>query len=264
MSGTRSLAECARLGKRLDDVFVFDVHQHVGAWHPFHIPAPGIDDAVAIMDRLGIDAAVTSGLPAVLGTDTRGGNDAVIDAAARYPGRIFGYVAVNPNDPADAAEEVKRCAAAGLTGIKVHNIHAQSYDHEKYRAAYEIAETRGWPVLTHTWGGEELAEIDKLAEEYPNVRWILAHAGTTNVPGYVNLARRRDNVYLDTCASACYFNLVEKLVTGAGVEKVLFGTDMTFLSGAQQIGKILFARISDGDKERVLGENARRVFNLPE
>jgi hypothetical protein len=39
---------------------------------------------------------------------------------------------------------------------------------------------------------------------------------------------------------------------------------MVFLSAAQQIGKILFARIDDSEKELVLGLNARRVFNLAE
>ena len=262
MSPARPLAELARLGQRLDGVFVFDVHQHLGAWHPFHIPAPGVDDALAAMDRIGIDLAASSGLPAVLGPDTRAGNDLVIDAVRRHPTRFVGYIAVNPNDPGDVAAEVERCAAAGLRAVKVHSFHGKSYDCARYREVYAIADARGWPVLAHTWGGEELADIDKLAGEYPNVKWILAHAGTSNREGYINLARRRDHVWLDTCGSACAWDLVESLVRGAGPDKVLFGTDMTFLAGSQQVGKILLARISDADKERILGTTARTVFAL--
>ena len=263
MTPAKTLLDRARIGERLDGEFVFDAHQHVGAWHPFHIPRDDADDAIAVMDRIGIDAACTSGLPAVLGGDTQGGNDLVIDVTRRFQGRLFGYVAVNPNHPAGAAEEVERCSVPGMIGIKVHSYHGKPYDDAAYRPAYEIANARGWPVLAHTWGGEELAEIDTLAGEYPDAKWLLAHAGTTNVPQYCNLVRRRDNVFLDTCASACPWDLIETLVREVGTDRVLFGTDMTFLSGAQQIGKILCARLTDDDKRLILGANARRLFSLP-
>ena len=264
MTRKPTLLDLGRAGRRLDGVFVFDAHQHIGTWHPFHIPAPSAADAVRVMDRIGIDAACTSSIAAVLGCDVRRGNDEVIAAVNEYPGRIFGYIRVSPTDPAvGTGEEVERCAGAGLRAIKIHNYQGVPYDAEAYRPAYEIADERGWPILAHTWEGD-MTVIDKLAGEYPNAKWLLAHAGVSGPEAYGEIARRRDNVFLETCSSACAYGLVERLVEDAGVDKVLFGTDMTFLTATQQVGKVLFARLSDGDKERVLGGNARAVFGLPD
>jgi predicted TIM-barrel fold metal-dependent hydrolase len=38
---------------------------------------------------------------------------------------------------------------------------------------------------------------------------------------------------------------------------------MPFMSPDQQIGRILFARITDEEKRKILGLNALEVFNLP-
>jgi predicted TIM-barrel fold metal-dependent hydrolase len=50
------------------------------------------------------------------------------------------------------------------------------------------------------------------------------------------------------------------LVQCAGSDRVLFGTDIPFMSPDQQIGRVLFARISDDEKRKILGVNALRVF----
>ena len=71
-----------------------------------------------------------------------------------------------------------------------------------------------------------------------------------------------DNLYLDTCTSLSFKGLVERLCQDAGAEKVVFGSDMVFLSLPQQIGKILFAGITDDEKRLVLAENAKRIFCL--
>lgn len=264
MTEKPTLLERARSGESLSGVFVFDAHQHLGGWHQFHMPVSDAAGALRIMDRIGIDAACTSATVAALGPEFHRGNDTVIAAVRRHPGRFFGYIVVNPNDPEGAAVEVERCAKEGLRAIKIHSYHGKSYDAAEYRSAYEIANSRGWPVLAHTWGGDDLVLIDRLAEEYPGITWLLGHAGATDPEGYCKLSRRRDNVFLETSSSACDWNLIETLVAGAGAEKLLFGSDMVFLTATQQIGNILFARISDREKELILGLNARHVFSLPE
>jgi len=256
-----TILERARLGQRLDGLFLFDAHQHLGEWHQFHMPKCEAADVIAVMDRIGIAQAATSGVPAAVGSDFRAGNDLVIAATRAYPGRLHGYIVVNPNDPAGVAPEIERCAAEGLAAVKIHSYHGKPYDCAEYRPAYEIANSRSWPVLAHTWA-EELPAIDRLAAEYPNIRWLLAHAAAAEPQKYYDLARRRDSIFLDTCNSACTWNAVESLVKETGPEKILFGSDVSFLAATQQIGRVLFARISDRDKELILGLNARRFFRL--
>jgi predicted TIM-barrel fold metal-dependent hydrolase len=211
------------------------------------------------MDRIGIDGACTSAIAAALCGEMTRGNDEVIDATRRFPGRLFGYITVNPNRPS-IAEEVERCAAAGLRALKIHNYHGKAYDAQEYRPAYEIAQANGWPILAHT--GDQAHVLDELAGEYSNVTWLLAHAAGAEPWDLCEIARGRENVVLETCASPCPYRVIETLVEGASADKVLFGSDMTFLNATNQIGKILFSRVSDADKEKILGLNARRVFAL--
>ena len=44
------------------------------------------------------------------------------------------------------------------------------------------------------------------------------------------------------------------------MDKIVWGTDIVFMSGEQQLGKILFAGISPEDKVKILGANALRIF----
>ena len=51
--------------------------------------------------------------------DVTAGNDALLALQAADPGRIRGYVCVNPNYAAHARAEIVRCLDAGMIGIKL-------------------------------------------------------------------------------------------------------------------------------------------------
>jgi len=261
MKEPATLHEMARLGRRLEGVFVFDAHMHLGDWFQFYMPVRDAAGAVAIMDRVGISAGIASAHAAAVASDLRAGNDLVIAAAREFPGRLYGYIVADPNDPDGMADEIERCAEQGLRAVKVHNYHGKPYDAPEYAPAFEIAHQRSWPVLAHAG---PLDVFDRLAATYPNIRWILAHSAGADAAPFADLAKKHDNVFFDTCGSACPYDAVESLVRAVGVERVLFGSDAVFLSATQQIGRILFARLTDDEKQRILGLNARRVFDLPE
>ena len=77
---------------------------------------------------------------------------------------------------------------------------------------------------------------------------------------YIDAVRKYTNIYLETCSSLAWYGLIERLVQKAGADRVVFGTDMPFMSPDQQIGRILFAKISDDEKRNVLGRNAEQLF----
>ncbi len=256
----RTILDHARLGLKLDGLFVFDVHMHLGDWFQFYMPVRDAAGAVKIMDRIGISAGVASARSAAAGSDLRAGNDLVVDAVRKFPGRLYGYIVADPNDPEGMAAEIERCAQEGVRAIKVHHGHGHAYDAPEYAAAFEIADSRAWPVLAYAG---PVAVLDTLAERYKNIRWIIAHAASADAGPFAELARRRENVFFDTCGSACEYGAVEDLVRAVGVERVLFGSDAVLLSASQQIGRILFARLTDEEKAHILGLNAARVFDIP-
>jgi predicted TIM-barrel fold metal-dependent hydrolase len=232
----------------------------MGPWHNFYIPENDIDGMIRDMDRVGI-RVVCPAAHACIGPDFKLGNDMVIAAARKYPGRVAGYIGVNPNYEDGVLAELKRCERLGLRNIKMHSIHGLSYNHAKYRPALEFANERGWAVLAHTWGADAALFVD-FARSYPHARFLLGHSGVARFDLYCALARAHHNIYLDLATSLSGYGWVEEFVRRAGADKILFGSDMPFISAPQQIGKVLFARISDEDKRKILGGNAKAVLGI--
>ncbi len=108
------------------------------------------------------------------------------------------------------------------------------------------------------------SQVRTVAEKFPRANLLLAHAGSNKVEEYVKIARELENVYLDLCMSAAPRGLVERLFGEAGADKVVWGSDATFLNMAQQIGKVLGAKLSDEDKRKLLSANARRILEQVE
>jgi predicted TIM-barrel fold metal-dependent hydrolase len=256
----KSLLERGRRGEMLADLNVIDVHGHLGRYH-FAIPDLSPAGLIADMDRIGVRTILCSHLSCISGEVERG-NQEVLDAMRTYPGRIEGYVTLCPDDEERARAETQRRLGEGFIGVKLHNANGVSYTHKAYAHALAAANERRMPVLLHTWGGdEEFAQVRELAAEYPDASVLLAHAGNTRPEEYVRIAREFENLYLDPCASRAPRGLVEQLVEEAGVDKVLWGSDAIFLSMAQQIGRVLGAKISDDDKRQVLSENPQKLLD---
>jgi predicted TIM-barrel fold metal-dependent hydrolase len=218
-----------------------------------------VESLVETMDRMGVDKAVATACPACAdGLITRG-NDIVIAAVRRFPGRLLGYFSVNPLYPREAERELARCVEAGLHAIKVHNGQGTRYSHPSYSLVWEFAAAHGLPILAHTWGSP-MAELEDAAKRHPGITWILAHGGSATPEAYVQAVRQYPKVYVDTTLSRCPRGLVEWFVAQGIEDRLLWGTDMSFINGPGQLGRILFARIAPAQKERILGLNARRVF----
>ena len=54
--------------------------------------------------------------------------------------------------------------------------------------------------------------------------------------------------------------MIETVVKTIGSEKLLFGSDAALFSAAQQVARVVAARISDDDRRNILGRNALRLF----
>jgi len=258
MSGT--LLERGRRGEPLADVGVVDVHGHLGRTD-FCIPDLTPASLVATMDRLGVASIICSPIR-VFGTHVEVGNREVLEAARAFPGRILGYVGLWPADAGEARAEAARYLDRSFVGIKLHNASGFSYMDAGYAEALAAANERRAFLLLHTWGREEeLAEVRQLSDAYPDLSIILAHSGSQREEQYVAVARECANVHLDLCLSLTPRGLVDRLVAGAGVEKVLWGSDGLFLGMAHQLGKVLGSRLSEDEKVQILSGNARRLLD---
>jgi predicted TIM-barrel fold metal-dependent hydrolase len=189
------------------------------------------------------------------------GNDETLEAMRASPGRFLGYVVVWPSSAEAVEKEVRRRLGEGFSGIKLHNTNGFPYSEPAYVPALEIANERSLPVLLHTWGEAEVfAQVRGFSEKYPHANFLLGHSGIVKMAEYGKIARELPNVFLETCSSLFPYGGIDRLVEGAGAERIVWGSDCNFINIAHQVGKVLGARCDDAIKRQVLSGNARRIL----
>jgi len=245
---------------------IIDAHAHLGPTGGFHIPHPDADSMVAMMDRLGIERTLLASHLAI-SCDAVRGNDLTAEATRRHPGRLFGYVVVNPRYPQEVEGELCRgYDVLGLRGIKLHpTFQDYAVTEPACEPVWRFAEERGALVLSHTWERDERCRpslFAALAEAHPSVPFILGHSGGTPAGKReaVAVAQAHPNVYLDICGSTLTRAELEWMAAEVGAERILFGTDMPWLDPRFLIGKVAYARLSAEEQRLILGENIVRLM----
>jgi predicted TIM-barrel fold metal-dependent hydrolase len=253
-------------GRRPPGSQVVDAHAHLGGGPNFTIPRSGYDDVVRTMDETGIDVAWIAPLLGC-GPDYRVGNRLMAEALRRHPGRFRGLVVVNPNYPTGMSDELARYGELeAVAGVKLHpGFHGYPISGPAYLPVWAYAHERRLPVLLHTWGGTSTSapsQVNGVAGDYPQASFLLGHSGGTWAGHLeaIEVARRWPNVYLETCISRSPFGALEWMVREVGAERVLFGTDQPFIDPRPQLGRVAFAKLTDGEKTAILGGNARRLL----
>lgn len=265
ISDSRLAREFAAAG-RLDDCPVIDTHGHFGPYQAIYFPRSQPERVIDTMDRCGVRWLIMSGHQAL--TDTEHGNAEIAAAVAEHPDRFLGWWVVNPNYP-ERTERDLDCfeAQQGFVGFKFHpNGHGTPLTDDRYAPAFEYADARGLPVLTHTWQGEGMSsfrEVQAVAEKHPNVRLLMGHAGYGDWEDSAKVARDHEHVYLELTAAYSVRGSLEIMCEFASSRKILFGTDHPWFDPHYGIGCILSAYMTDEDRRNILYRNAQRLFDLP-
>jgi len=250
---------------------IIDAHCHLGRSPQFRFPDTSVETTLKIMDRLGIERAICSHLALLYGNRELGLRESV-EAHEKSGGRLLLYAVFNPTQPQDL-RFVERCLdTKGFVGIKIHpSIHECYPDDDRYDAVWQLAARRNVPILTHSWDISEQnpsqkfsfpSRFERFVAAYPQVPLILGHAGG-RYRGHVaatELAGRYRNVFLDLAGDCYVLGLIEYLVARVGADRILFGSDLTWIDARTQIGMILDAEIEAAAKENILCQNARRLF----
>lgn len=263
--------DTVRNGEPLLNELVIDCHAHLG-------PHAQIDcsrgkcweeDLLALMDVCGISKSIVSVVEACW-RDAPRGNDRMAEIVAAHPGRFVGYTCVHArySEEEMLGQLEKHLVRGNHKGIKIHPA-TNNYpaNGPRYRPVWEFANERALPVLSHTWQGEPQDEPSifvPIAREFPRVRVILGHSGGSldGNEAAIEAAKQAPNIYLDLCCSLMPDGIIERMVKEVGADRVLFGTDASFFDSRGKIGQVAAARISDDDKRKILGLNAKRLFGI--
>jgi predicted TIM-barrel fold metal-dependent hydrolase len=234
---------------------------------------------IAMMDDQGVDMAVVFGFPWRNPDTCRLNNDYVIEAVSRYPDRLRGFCCVDSLN-VEAADEVRRCLDAGLSGVGELAFYGCGIDGECQLSLGPIMDTcreRNVPVLMHT--NEEVGhlypgktpntmiQIYETVQRFPDNNIVLAHWGGGIFFYHLLKKAVREtlkNVYYDTAASPF---LYDSRIYGyardlVGIDKVLLGTDYPLLKPARYLKEMREGGLIDADMEMVSGKNAARLLGI--
>ena len=89
----------------------------------------------------------------------------------------------------------------------------------------------------------------------------MGHSAPGELDEAIKVAKKYENVFLDICDIHRHSGIVDKMVESIGADRILFGTDIPWYDPAYGIGSVLFSRISDNDKYKILYSNAKEIAN---
>jgi predicted TIM-barrel fold metal-dependent hydrolase len=252
----------------------FDAHNHVMQ----AVQEPGgdwsaVENMVEAAELMGIQKLfcsrpLTRGVLAEI-DEVRAANDSVLAAMQRYPGRIEGYCFVQPGNGPAALEEIDRCLAAGMIGVKLYNQFKYN-DPVVFPVAEKCIELR-IPFLGHSAYLTDPAtlavqpktsnalEFAELSQRYPELMLILGHVnGGGDWEWAIKGLRNAPNVFLDTSGSVQEDDTIGRCVRELGHQRVLFATDLTMEGG---VGKVLSADLTAEQREDIFWRNFQRILD---
>jgi predicted TIM-barrel fold metal-dependent hydrolase len=207
--------------------------------------------------RAGIDRTV---LLAAFHTDYSEANREVARIVATRPDRFYAFAFVHPQrDRGRMAEMVEEAVTRyGFVGIKAHR-----HDSSLTREVCEAARAFSLPLMYDVMG--EVSAVELLAEEYPDVCFIIPHLGSFSDDWRAQLAMidhlvRHPNVYTDT-SGVRRFDLLELAVRRAGARKILFGSDGPWLHPAVELAKVKALGLPAEGERLILGGNFLRLIS---
>lgn len=221
-------------------------------------------------DKLGIDRLCCSILTPVRPATADGFRECnrwLAEAAARFSDRVWGYCYVNPEHGKEAVDEIRRCVEdRGFIGVKLYN--ERVCTDPVVAPVVEVAIALGVPILHHAGhahyplpGQPNISDGGHLAElgrRYPEARLICAHVGGGGDWEWtIKALRHASNVYLDTSGSVTDEGMIEMAAEILGVDRLLFGCDMSMTAG---VGKIRAARLDAESKRKIFGGNMNRLL----
>jgi predicted TIM-barrel fold metal-dependent hydrolase len=238
---------------------IIDCHCHAGKGDgltgPWDTDAP-LGDYLRRATAAGIARTVV--FPAFHSSYAQG-NAELARIVAALPDRLWGFAMVHPAQDRGQVRAMIRTAVEryGFRGIKVHR-----HDAPITREVCEAARDYRVPLLYDITG--DVAAIELLAHEYPDVAFIIPHLGSFADDwraqlGVIDHLVRHRNVHADT-SGVRRFDMLQQAVRRAGPHKILFGSDGPWLHPGVELTKIRALGLARRDEDLVLGGNLLRLL----
>lgn len=231
-----------------------------------------VPNLLAEMDATRIDKAlilpIAFGLP--FGDDlTERFMAAILEAGAED--RLVPGASVHPRDD-EAIGKLERYARAGARAVKLHPAMQRFFpDSDAAMKIYEACGRLGLVVFFHAGrAGIEpefthqytmMRNYEPMLKRFPQVEFVLGHAGARDVADAIPLAKRYPNAWLEVHGQGV--TTLHEIIEEVGPDHLLFGTDWPFYHLAASLAKILIVTEGRPDQRyAILRGNADKLYGV--
>lgn len=212
-------------------------------------------------------------------------NDRTAAIVAQYPQRFLGQVLVNPHDGMQAVRELERA----VKELGLHSLYASPFrygiapNHKKFYPLYSKAAELNIPVFVYVTMNYNSAlpmdlshprHLDEVAMDFPELPLIAGCGGWPWIADMVGVARRHQNVYIDTeshrpkhlATPGSGWEMLLQFGNTLLQDRVLFASNwLSYFQPADDVLQRVIAEmralpLKDTVKEKWLYSNAARLF----
>ena len=268
------IMRAARQGQPLP-VPVLDMHMHI-----LHEGMQGVGGTCRMQDggpkgvfhrlqQLGYRGGGFMSWSAPVSGDSAGGNECTRQALDAAPKGYWGLATFDP--VYFSQDQLRKMIPAWyrdrrFIGMKPYGGFGVEYHHASYDVWWQYGNRHRLYALLHRTRGDFL-EVNTLAKKYPRVRWVAVHCGSdyATADKAIESIRQHPNVYAEITLTPVTCGIIDYLVKNAGADRILYGSDLPMRDPRQQLGWVVFSRLSLAQKQKVLAGNALNVIkpNLP-
>jgi predicted TIM-barrel fold metal-dependent hydrolase len=201
-------------------------------------------------------------------------NHEVADCVAQHPDRFRGLATVDLDKPMEAVRELRRRVADdGFIGLRMLPwLWSAPPTDRRFYPLYATCVELGVPFCTqvgHTGPlrpsepGRPIPYIDQVAIDFPELTIVCGHVGYPWSEEMIAVARKHENVYVDTSAYTTKRlppELVAYMQTRGGRHKVLFGSNFPMILPAHALEGLDELGLDAETRQLYLEQNAQRVF----
>ncbi len=237
------------------------------------------DELIASMDEAGVDISVIVNIGWITHEMCVATNDYILESVARYPQRLVGFCAVQPQSGEAAIAEIERCVNGGIRGVGELRPDMQLFDLTDREAMEPFIEvmikhklillTHASEPVGHNYPGKGAITPDILYPfilSFPGLTIVCAHWGG-GLPFYAlmpEVKQAMNNVFFDTAASPFLYSpqIYNQVIQLVGEDKVLFGSDYPLLAQSRLLNEIRSLDLPEETKSLILSGNAQRLLGI--
>lgn len=200
----------------------------------------------------------------------------------KYPDRFVLFTGVDPRRGKKGLDLFEESVASGKSsGLKLYPPCGFELDDRELYPYYEICQEYKIPVQSHTGPSFPVLRTERkypgslktISDDFKEVNFILGHGGALNWESNTEVAKTRDNVYLEMSTYQTYISDASELESRLRFfmdtipNQILFGSDwpMFALGATLQdiVGTIKKVNgINSEEKEKLFYKNAKYLLNL--